>query len=79
MIYKGNKALGAYRTNRKGGHNHRRNYCICNYCGHWFRKRKGIHAEGFNFCDKVCAEQARAEARAEADVGGGFEPHYTED
>ena len=65
--------------NRKGSHSHRRNYCICNYCGHWFRKNKGIHAEGFDFCGGTCSEYAHAEAVAEADVGGCFEPHYYEE
>lgn len=63
----------------KGGHHHRRNYCICNVCGHWFRKSKGIHEEGFDFCGGKCDSQAIWEASLEADVGGGFEPHFWEE
>lgn len=63
----------------KGGHYHRRNYCICNVCGHWFRKNKGIHEEGFDFCGGKCDSQAIWEASLEADVGGGFEPHFWEE
>ncbi len=68
-----------YKSNRKGGHRHRRNYCICNVCGHWFRKNKGIHEEGFDFCGGKCDSQAIWEASLEADVGGGFEPHFWEE
>ena len=63
----------------KGGHHHRRNYCICNVCGNWFRKNKGIHEEGFDFCGGKCDSQAIWEASLEADVGGGFEPHFWEE
>lgn len=63
----------------KGGHHHRRNYCICNVCGHWFRKNKGIHEEGFDICDGKCDSQAIWEASLERDVGGGFEPHFWEE
>lgn len=63
----------------KGGHHHRRNYCICNVCGHWFRKNKGIHEEGFDFCGGKCDSQAIWEASLERDVGGGFEPHFWEE
>jgi len=62
----------------KGGHHHRRNYCICNVCGNWFRKNKGIHEEGFDFCGGKCDSQAIWEASLERDVGGGFEPHFWE-
>ena len=62
----------------KGGHHHSRNYCICNVCGNWFRKNKGIHEEGFDICDGKCDSQAIYEASLEADVGGGFEPHFWE-
>ncbi len=70
---------GFYIPNRKGGHHHRRNYCICNVCGRWFRKNKGIHEDGFDFCGGECDRQASWEAYLEADVGGGFEPHFWED
>ena len=67
----------------KGGHHHRRNYCICSVCGKWFRRNKGRHydcSDGTNhFCCGPCDEQAQFEADLEADVGGGFCPHYWDD
>lgn len=75
-----------YRPNMKGGHHHRLNHCICNVCGKWFRRSKGIHWEGsedlsecFDFCSGPCASQAEWEASLEADVGGGFIAHYWDD
>lgn len=64
----------------KGGHHHRRNYCICNMCGHWFRRNKGIHDEDkygpIHICGGVCDELAIQSANREADVGGGFQANY---
>ena len=82
FMYKPLDFCGAYEwnyvPNRKGGHHHRRNYCICNVCGNWFRKKNGIHEEGFDFCGGKCDSQAIWEASLERDVGGGFEPHFWE-
>lgn len=69
------------KPNLKGDHHHRRNYCICSQCGHWFRRNRGIHDYEFpdgplHFCDRVCDEQAQWEASLEADVGGGYLAHY---
>lgn len=67
----------------KGGHRHRRNYCICHVCGNWFRRNKGFHDEcsdgPLHFCSGGCASQGRYEASLEADVGGGFVSHYWDD
>ena len=67
----------------KGGHRHRRNYCICHVCGNWFRRNKGFHDEcsdgPLHFCSGRCASQAEYEASLEADVGGGFVSHYWDD
>ena len=67
----------------KGGHHHRRNYCICHVCGNWFRRNKGFHDEcsdgPLHFCSGGCDSQAEYEARLEADVSGGFESHYWDD
>lgn len=67
----------------KGGHRHRRNYCICSVCGKWFRRNKGRHYdysdETYHFCCGPCDEQAQYEAYLEKDVGGGFCPHYWDD
>lgn len=70
-----------YRPDMKGGHHHRRNYCICSQCGHWFRRNRGIHDYEFSdgplhFCNRTCDEQAQWEAYLEADVGGKYEAHY---
>ena len=71
------------RPNCKGGHHHRRNYCICHVCGNWFRRNKGFHDEcsdgPLHFCSGGCASQAEYEASLEADVGGGFVSHYWDD
>jgi hypothetical protein len=64
----------------KGGHHHRRNYCICSVCGKWFRRNNGIHDENesgpLHFCDMICKRQAEFESCIDADVGGYFEHHY---
>ena len=64
----------------KGGHQHRRNYCICSQCGKWFRRNKGIHEMmsygPIHFCNKYCSDAAEFEASLEFDVGGCYEPHY---
>ena len=70
-----------YRPDMKGEHHHRRNYCICSQCGHWFRRNRGIHDYEFSdgplhFCDCTCDEQAQCEVSFEADVGGKYEAHY---
>lgn len=66
-----------------GGHHHRRNYCICSVCGKWFRRNKGRHYDysygTYHFCCGPCDVQAQFEADLDADVGGGFEPHYWDD
>ena len=73
-------ALKPSRMDLKGGHHHRRNYCICNMCGHWFRRNKGIHDEDkygpIHICGGVCDELAIQSANLEADVGGGFQANY---
>lgn len=74
-------ALNPRRIDLKGGHRHRRNYCICSQCGHWFRRNRGIHYYEFSdgplhFCNRTCDEQAQWEASLEADVGGRYEAHY---
>ena len=61
---------------------HIRNYCLCNVCGRWFRKNRGIHdtVDEFDFCSAPCESQAAYEASLEADVGGGYDPaHWIED
>lgn len=67
----------------KGGHHHRRNYCICSVCGKWFRRNKGRHYDcydgTYHFCGGPCCEQAQSEADLEEDVGGGFCPLYWDD
>lgn len=67
----------------KGGHRHRRNYCICSVCGKWFRRNKGRHYDcydgTYHFCCGPCDEQAQSEADLEEDVGGGFCPLYWDD
>ena len=75
------RAVMHYKPNLKGGHHHRRNYCICNQCGHWFRRNRCIHDYEFSdgplrFCNRTCDEQAQWEASLEADVGGRYEAHY---
>jgi hypothetical protein len=67
-----------YKPLMKGGHHHRRNYIICNQCGKWFRKNKGIHEEGFDFCDSICRDNAVASCDVDRDVGGCYEPNYEE-
>ena len=77
------KCYDNYRPDMKGGHHHRRNYCICSVCGKWFRRNKGRHydySDGtYHFCCGPCDEQAQFEADLEADVGGGFCPRYWDD
>lgn len=67
-----------YKQLMKGGHRHRRNYCICSQCGKWFRKNKGIHEEGFDFCDSICRDNAEASCDVDRDVGGCYDPNYEE-
>lgn len=77
------KDLEGVGNRMKGGHHHRRNYCICSVCGKWFRRNKGRHydySDGtYHFCCGPCDEQAQFEADLEEDVGAGFCPHYWDD
>lgn len=66
MIYEGlNKRI------MKGGHHHRRNYCICNCCGRWIRKNKSRKIYGIVFCGVKCMDNYNLDAEIASALLGG--------